>query len=39
MYRTIKYQGESLKKLKSVIEEIDTNDEHIIVFTVETWEE
>ncbi|KKM26153.1 hypothetical protein LCGC14_1587620 [marine sediment metagenome] len=39
MYRTIKYHGESLKKLKSVIEEIEERDEHIIIFTIETWEE
>jgi len=38
MYRTIKYQGETLKKLKSVIKEIEENREALLRFTIETYD-
>lgn len=36
-YRTIKYKGETLKKLQKVIEEIKENEENILYFTIETY--
>lgn len=39
MYRTIKYKGQTLRKLESVIKEIKDNDEAIICFEIETYEQ
>ncbi len=39
VYRTIKYKGMSLKKLKSVIKEIEEAQEQVIGFEVETFEQ
>ena len=36
-YRTIKYNGETLKKLEEVIQEIKETGEDVFFFTVETY--
>jgi len=38
VYRTIKYKGQSLKKLKSVVKEIEKNKENIIIFEIEVYQ-
>lgn len=39
VYRTIKYNGQTLKKLEKVIKEIKDNEEILIYFNIETYEQ